>query len=176
MSKRTPPVPYTMPRDTTRQAGWYLGARMNIPRVKNDGRSTSRIVMLRTHKRAHKRGETRAVSRKKIIRHVLRAASSRSRKASFPCICKSMAILPVALHRKSAIFELFSDSSWRNYADISVDTPLSLFALDSSRSVRLAARTFGLEKRVFAKAREEARALKNPGGNRTRRPWEVHNM
>lgn len=86
---------------------------------KTTGDPTSQIVMPR--RRAHKRGKTRAVSRKKIIRHVLRAASSRSRQASFPCICKSPAIVPVALHRRvavSAIFKLFSDSLWRKRADI----------------------------------------------------------
>jgi len=44
---------------------------------------------------AYRRARGRAGgNRKKIIRHVLRAASARSRKTSLPCICKSAAIVP----------------------------------------------------------------------------------
>jgi len=58
------------------------------------------ICLADRYTRAYKRRQMRSVSRKKIIRHVLRAASFRSRKASFPCICKFSAIVPVALHRR----------------------------------------------------------------------------
>ncbi|KYN37363.1 hypothetical protein ALC56_08266 [Trachymyrmex septentrionalis] len=111
----------------------------------------------------NKRGQTRSVSRKKIIRHVLRATSFRSRKASFPCICKSSAIDDWRARVRG--LERVASALRTSSALIAIESRLGSLlhaVLGGERSCRVAAAGLAVAKVVVAGVSEDALRKKLP--------------